>query len=125
MAETKAYVLCPVGVVFDVAGFFAVWSDDGSWGPSVGCGFGLFNSGVVVGVPVGDVEWSGSVTSGGVFFDLPSGRRKVPVVGGSSWVRRKGAGSVRGNGRCTGLTNSDGKRRGRETRRRGGRRRSG
>ena len=125
MAETKAYVLCPIGVVFDVAGFFAVWSNDGSWGPSVGCSFGLFNSGVVVAVPVGDVEWSRSVTSGEVFFDLPSGRRKVPVVGRSSWVRRKGAGSVRGNRRCTGLTDSDGKRRGRETRRRGGRRRSG
>ena len=112
MAETNAYVLCPIGVVFDVAGFFAVWGDDGSWGPSVGCGFGLFNGGVIVGVPIGDIEWSGSVTSGWVFFDLPSGRGKVPVVGGSSWVRRKGAGSVRGNRRCTGLTNSDRKRRG-------------
>ena len=84
MAETDAYVLSPIGVVFDVAGFFAVRSDDGSWGLSIGCGFGLFNSGVIVGVPIGDVEWSGSVTSGGVFFDLPSGRGKVPVVVGSS-----------------------------------------
>ena len=29
------------------------------------------------------------MTSRWVFFDLPNGRRKVPVVGGSSWVRRK------------------------------------
>ena len=122
MAETNAYVLSPIGVVFDVAGFFTVWGDDGSRGPSVRCGFGLFNGGVVVGVPVGDVEWSGSVTSGWVLLEVPSGRRKVPVIGGSSWVRRKGAGSVRGNRRCTGLMDSDGKRRGRETRRRGGRR---
>ena len=84
MAETDAYVLCPIGVVFDVAGFFAVWSDDRSWGPSIRCGFGLFNGGVVVGVPIGDVEWSGSVTSRGVLLEVPSGRRKVPVIGGSS-----------------------------------------
>ena len=86
MAETDAYVLCPIGVVFDVAGFFAVWSDDRGWGPNVGCGFGLFNGGVVVGVPICDVEWRGSVTSGRVLLDVPSGRRKVPVVGRSSWV---------------------------------------
>ena len=84
MAETDAYVLCPIGVVFDVAGFFAVWSDDRSWGPSIRCGFGLFNGGVVVGVPIGDVEWSGSVTSRGVLLEVPSGCRKVPVIGGSS-----------------------------------------
>ena len=86
MAETKAYVLCPISVVFDVAGFFAVWGDDRSWGPSVGCGFRLFNGGVVIGVPIGDVEWSRSVTSRWMLLKKPSGRGKVPVVGGSSWV---------------------------------------
>ena len=82
MAETNAYVLCPIGVVFDVTSFFAVWGDDRSWGPSVGCGFRLFNGSVVVGVPIDNVERCGSVTSGGVFLDVPSGCRKVPVVGG-------------------------------------------
>ena len=122
MAETDAYVLCPVGVVFDVAGFFAVWGDDGSWGPSVGCGFGLFNGSVVVAVPIGNIERCGSVTSRWVFLDV---HRKVPVIGRSAMVQRKGASSVCGNRWCTGLTNSDGKRRGREMQRRGGRRRSG
>ena len=46
MAETDAYCLSPIGIVFDVAGLFAVWSDNRSWGPSIGCGFGLFNGGV-------------------------------------------------------------------------------
>ena len=63
----KAYVLCPISVVFNVTGFFAVWGDDGSWGPSVRCGFRLFNGGVVVGVSVDNVERSGSVTSRGMF----------------------------------------------------------
>ena len=63
MAETDAYILCPIGVIFDVAGFFAVWGDDGSWGPSIGCGFGLFNGGVVVSVPIDNIERCRSVTS--------------------------------------------------------------
>ena len=119
-----AYVLSPIGIVFDVACFFAVWGDDGSWGPSVGCGFGLFNGSVVVSVPIDNVEWSRSVTSGGVFQDVLSGCRKVPVVGRCLWIQWEGAGSVRSNRWCTGLMDSDGKRWGREMRRRGGRRRS-
>ena len=35
MAEMDAYILSPIGVVFDVAGFFAMWGGDGSWGPSI------------------------------------------------------------------------------------------
>ena len=62
MAETDAYVLSPIGVVFDVAGLLTAWGDDGS-GLSIGCGFRLFNSGVVVRGPVGDLERCGSVTS--------------------------------------------------------------
>ena len=58
-----AYILSPVGIIFDVTGFFTVWGDDGSWGPSVRCGFRLFNGGVVVGVPVDNIERCGSVTS--------------------------------------------------------------
>ena len=113
--ETKAYVLCPIGIVFDVASLLAVWGDDGSWGLSVGCSFGLFNGGVVVGVPVDNVKRCGSVTSRWVFLDVLSGRRKVPVVGWCLRIRGKGAGSVHGNRWCTGLTDSDRKWRGRET----------
>ena len=105
--KTKAYVLCPISVIFDVAGLLAVWGDDRSWGPSVRCSFGLFNGGVVVGVPVDNVKRCGSVTSGWVFLDVPSGHRKVPVVGWCLRIRGKGAGSVRGNRWCTGLMDSD------------------
>ena len=115
VAETDAYVLSPIGVVFDVTGFFAVWGDNGSRGPSVGCGFGLFNSSVVVSVPVDNIKRHRSVTSRGVLLEVPNGCRKVPVVGRSSWIRRKGAGSVRGNRWCTGLMDSDGEWWGRET----------
>ena len=80
MAETDAYVLCPISIVFDVAGFFAVWGDDGSGSPSVRGSFRLFYCGVIIGVPVDDVERCGSVTSGWVFLDVPSGLRKVSVV---------------------------------------------
>ena len=48
MAETKAYVLCPIGIIFNVTSLLTVWGDDGSWGSSIGCGFGLFNGGVIV-----------------------------------------------------------------------------
>ena len=44
------------------------------------------NGGVIVGVPIDNVEWSGRVTSGWVLLEVPSGYRKVPVVGRSSWV---------------------------------------
>ena len=80
MAEANAYALSPIGVIFNVAGLLTVRSDDRSWGPSVGCGFRLFNSSVVVGVPIDNVERCGSVTSGWMFLDVPSRRRKVPVI---------------------------------------------
>ena len=112
MAETDAYCLSPISVVFDVAGLFAVWSGDGSWGPSIGCSFGLFNNGVVVGVPIDNVEWCRSVTSRGVFLNVPSGRRKVPAVCRSALVQGNGAGSVHGDRWYSVLTNSDREQRG-------------
>ena len=66
MAETDAYVLSPIGVVFDVTGLLTAWGDDGS-GLSIGCGFRLFNSSVVIGVPIDNEERCRSVTSRGVF----------------------------------------------------------
>ena len=80
MAETNVYILSPIGVVFNVTGFFAVWSGDRSWGPSVRGSFGLFNGSVIIGVPIDNVKRRRSVTSRGVFLDVPSGCGKVPVV---------------------------------------------
>ena len=70
----------------NVASLFAVWGDDGSWGLSIRGGFRLFNGSVIVSVPIDNVKRCRSVTSRGVFRDVPSGCKKVPVIGGSTLV---------------------------------------